>query len=157
MTEIVPVAIVMPLLKVDDDGIEILMQLRETPGKLEGSWEFPGGKIEGEESPFAAAQREFAEEVGVDIKDGNMDIFNIYPFDYGDVKVTLFTYLLYLNGDNLSLSIEKKLKKVRINFGQEMIHFDMKLPEANLKIISDLLSYIEKQKAEKTWEKLWEM
>jgi len=43
-----------------------LVQERPNTGLLPGLWEFPGGKIEGGESPESAARRELNEETGLD-------------------------------------------------------------------------------------------
>jgi mutator protein MutT len=155
MTHIVPVSVVIPLVKVDANGIEILFQKRITTGILDGTWEFPGGKIEGEETPVDAARREFLEEVGVSIEDEKVDIFNIYPFDYDNLSVSLFAYIVYFRGDNTRL--ENKLKKVRVEYDQNIKDLKMELPPANYKILSDLLVYIKEQKESGDWEKLWEM
>lgn len=41
---------------------------RRAPGKsFEGYWEFPGGKIEGDEEPASALARELREELGVNL------------------------------------------------------------------------------------------
>ena len=45
----------------DADG-RILMTSRPSPKVYAGWWEFPGGKIEENESPFEALQRELQEE-----------------------------------------------------------------------------------------------
>lgn len=155
MTHTLPVAIVIPLVMVDQDGIEILLQKRETTGILNGTWEFPGGKIESGETPVDAAKREFLEEVGMSIDNIDLNIFNLYPFEYESFKVNLFTYIAYsINGFN---KVESKLKRVRINFNQNIDNIEMELPPANYKILSDLLIYIKEQKISGDWEKLWEM
>ncbi|MDP1910006.1 MAG: (deoxy)nucleoside triphosphate pyrophosphohydrolase [Hyphomicrobium sp.] len=51
---------------VDADG-RVLMAQRPEGKSMAGLWEFPGGKVDGAETPEAALVRELAEELGVDI------------------------------------------------------------------------------------------
>ena len=46
----------------------LLAARRARPAALAGRWEFPGGKVEPEEDPAAAAVREIAEELGCRIE-----------------------------------------------------------------------------------------
>ena len=46
---------------------KILMQIRRAGAAHGGLWEFPGGKIETDESPISALIRELREELGVDV------------------------------------------------------------------------------------------
>lgn len=63
MTMISPLLVVAAAL-VDADG-RVLLQQRP-PGKaMAGLWEFPGGKVEGQETPEAALIRELEEELGI--------------------------------------------------------------------------------------------
>ena len=48
-------------------GDEVLLCKRSNKGSLPGVWSIPAGKIEDEESPSAAAKREFFEETNNDI------------------------------------------------------------------------------------------
>jgi len=50
-----------------DDHHRVLLSQRPTGGHLPGLWEFPGGKIEPDESPVDALARELDEELGVRI------------------------------------------------------------------------------------------
>jgi 8-oxo-dGTP diphosphatase len=44
---------------------------RSTPADLAGRWEFPGGKVEPDESPHDALRRELREELAVEIEIGD--------------------------------------------------------------------------------------
>ncbi len=46
---------------------EVLLAQRPSGKPYAGYWEFPGGKVEPEESVFDALRREFVEELGVEI------------------------------------------------------------------------------------------
>ena len=52
---------------VDTDG-RVLIAQRPKGKTLEGLWEFPGGKIDGDERPEDALIRELREELGVTVK-----------------------------------------------------------------------------------------
>lgn len=60
-----PPLLVVAAALVDADG-RVLLQQRPEGKSMAGLWEFPGGKIEPDESPEAALVRELKEELGVD-------------------------------------------------------------------------------------------
>jgi len=49
-----------------DSPTKVLAARRTKPEVLAGRWEFPGGKVEADESPQEALRRELREELGVD-------------------------------------------------------------------------------------------
>lgn len=54
------------------DG-ELVLACRRRAGLAAGGcWEFPGGKLEPDEEPVAALEREIAEELGVEIEVGDL-------------------------------------------------------------------------------------
>ncbi|OKL53144.1 hypothetical protein BSZ39_11065 [Bowdeniella nasicola] len=52
--------------------VELLCAQRSAPPALAGLWEFPGGKVQPGEEPCAAAVRELAEELGIDVELGEL-------------------------------------------------------------------------------------
>ena len=67
-------------------GNSVLLLKRSDKGDQEGVWAFPGGKLEGDESPEQAAVRESAEETG--FKSVNLE--QIDRSDNGEVQFTTF-------------------------------------------------------------------
>jgi 8-oxo-dGTP pyrophosphatase MutT (NUDIX family) len=56
-----------------DSGRVLLLQRATDPSDpASGTWEFPGGKLEPGETPLEAAKREWGEELGCDVPDGQI-------------------------------------------------------------------------------------
>lgn len=66
---------------------EQFLAARRIGGYLDGQWEFPGGKIKAEETPFKAAEREILEELEVNIV--ARDEVLVSRYEYPDKKVQL--------------------------------------------------------------------
>jgi len=62
-----PPAVVVGAALLDGAG-RVLAAQRAAPPQLADRWEFPGGKVEGEESETAALVRECREELGVEVE-----------------------------------------------------------------------------------------
>ena len=59
------------VVKAQDTGRVLLEQRALDPeDPAAGTWEFPGGHVESDEDPLAAAKREWTEETGVELPDG---------------------------------------------------------------------------------------
>lgn len=71
------------------DGLVLCAQ-RGLHGSLAGLWEFPGGKIEQDETPAAALEREIREELDCTIEVGSKITTTSYDYDFGVVNLTTF-------------------------------------------------------------------
>jgi 8-oxo-dGTP diphosphatase len=71
----------------------ILITERRCDGPFDGLWEFPGGKIDGAESPADALKRELAEELGIEITSAQpfMELHHEYPDRTVDLEFFLVT------------------------------------------------------------------
>lgn len=70
---------------------EVLACKRPQGKHLEGLWEFPGGKIEKDESPILALRREIREELGVELILSNP--LTPVVWDYPQRRIRLHPYL----------------------------------------------------------------
>lgn len=68
----------------------ILAARRKKGSHLEGHWEFPGGKIEPDESPEECLVRELAEEIGVRVRP--KEILEVVFHRYPEKSVVLLFY-----------------------------------------------------------------
>ena len=71
-------------------GDTVLLAKRPSDGLLGGLWEYPGGKVEGDETHEQALQRELQEELGVSIRVG--EHVGDYRHAYTHFRVTLHAY-----------------------------------------------------------------
>lgn len=137
LVSITPVSIVIPFRRLES-GVEIWMQVRESSDDLQGLLEFPGGKIESDEIPAAAAQRELAEETGFDVQELDLNLLKIYSHSYGDKTVNIYAFLLDVTDrddtdkDGLAPNGWYVLDtKWRDSYGKQ-------IPQANVNIFEDL-------------------
>jgi 8-oxo-dGTP diphosphatase len=72
---------------ISDGGGRWLVNCRPVGTPLAGSWEFPGGKVQAGEAPFAALKRELDEELGVELLEAEPLL--ALTHDYPDKRVRL--------------------------------------------------------------------
>jgi 8-oxo-dGTP diphosphatase len=70
-----------------DDTGRVLLAPRPAGKHLAGFWEFPGGKLEADETPLAALARELLEELGIHVRSAEALIR--LPWRYGDRELLL--------------------------------------------------------------------
>lgn len=82
-------------------------------GDFKGGWEFPGGKIEENETPEEALKREILEELNVHI---NVDKY-IYTveYDYPKFHLSMRCYICSLLDENIELIEHSAAKWLAIN------------------------------------------
>lgn len=70
----------------------MLVARRAGDQHLAGTWEFPGGKIAGDEEPAAAALRELREETGLTAE--SADALLVFVHDYPDRRLRFHAFLV---------------------------------------------------------------
>ena len=71
-------------------------------GDFKDGWEFPGGKIEPEETNQEALMREIKEELRADVEVG--ELLHTVDFDYPKFHLTMHCYLCSLESENITLT-----------------------------------------------------
>ena len=78
------------------DGGRVLICQRRAADRFGLKWEFPGGKVEAQETPEACLRRELAEELGIDAEIGPEVYRTDYRYPNGlSVRLLFFTVLRY--------------------------------------------------------------
>ena len=110
---------------------KVLLAQRNTEDEHYGQWEFPGGKINADESTQDALKREIKEELNIEVV--SSEVFDEFEFEYIQRKVNLIFHLV----TNFK-GAEKG------NEGQEILWVDIKnlhtinMLEANKSIIEKI-------------------
>ncbi|ELP54854.1 8-oxo-dGTP diphosphatase MutT [Microcystis aeruginosa NIES-298] len=114
-----------------DDRDLILIDRRLAKGLLGGFWEFPGGKIEGNETVQECIKREILEEIGIDIAVDSHLITIDHTYSHFRVNLQVYN-CRYLRGQARAIECEE-IRWVTI---QELDNYTF--PAANQEIIRAL-------------------
>jgi len=87
-----PLILVVAVALVDADG-RVLIAQRPEGKNMAGLWEFPGGKIEVDESPEDALIRELSEELGIAVKEACLAPFTFASHSYPDFHLLMPLYV----------------------------------------------------------------
>ncbi|NES85088.1 MAG: 8-oxo-dGTP diphosphatase MutT [Moorea sp. SIO2B7] len=118
----------------NDQGL-ILIDRRPADGLLGGLWEFPGGKIEPNETVQDCIKREILEELAIEIEVG--DHLITVNHAYSQFQITLFVhYCRYLGGEPQLIECDE----IRWVTLEEIDQFTF--PTANTQIIAALRQQI---------------
>ena len=101
-------------------------------GHLENKWEFPGGKLEPNETPEGCLKRELSEEFGIETKIGKLLATSIH--EYAHIKIKLMAYEVdYISGEFI-LNDHKEIKWVNT---EDLLIYDF--ASADIPIVKILL------------------
>lgn len=114
-----------------DDRDLILIDRRLAKGLLGGFWEFPGGKIEGNETVQECIKREILEEIGIEIAVDSHLITIDHTYSHFRVNLQVYN-CRYLSGQAQAIECEE-IRWVTI---QELDNYTF--PAANQEIIRAL-------------------
>ena len=110
---------------------QILIDRRLAKGEMAGLWEFPGGKIELNETVEECIKREISEELAIEVEVG--DCLVTIDRTYSNFEVTLFVHhCQYLSGEPQPIECEE----IRWVTLAEISNYTF--PEANTQIITIL-------------------
>lgn len=117
-----------------DDKILIAQRKKKTLRSyaLQGKWEFPGGKLEENESPEEGLRRELQEELNIDVKVGKFFTESIHS--YPNLKVDILAYTVEYVKGSLKLTSHSQVKWVKIS---ELSEYEF--VEADRPIVKKLL------------------
>jgi A/G-specific adenine glycosylase len=116
---------------IQDDQGRILIDRRRQEGLLGGLWEFPGGKVEPEETIEECIQREIREELGIEIEVGRHLITIDHTYTHFRVRLNVH-YCRHLSGEPRPIESDE----VRWVTLEEIEQYPF--PQANVQIISAL-------------------
>jgi len=114
--------------------LRLLISRRRQGEHLAGFWEFPGGKIEGGETPAAAAEREVLEEVGVVVHAEHERA--LITHEYADRVVCLHPVdCRFQSGE------AKAIEVAEVRWVRPSELSSLKFPPANATLIAELSSH----------------
>ena len=116
-------------------GTKILVTQRSENMKLPLKWEFPGGKLEKNESEEECIIREISEEISIDIE--IVEKLSNSVFDYGSIKINLIPFIANYKKGEIKLLEHKSYKLINKT---ELLDLDW--AEADLPIVEEFLKYV---------------
>ena len=119
-----------------EDDVYIWMQKRETLDELQGKLEFPGGKIEKDETPILAAIREVQEEVSVSLSDDELELATIFENKLVDKIINLYVFICHS-----SFKFQDTESSKWFPYGKKE-SFWLDIPPANQSFLDDIINNI---------------
>jgi 8-oxo-dGTP diphosphatase len=116
-------------------GNQVLVGQRPVGNTLAGQWEFPGGKIEKNETPEAALARELKEELAIDADIGKLKLASTHS--YGETGIVILFYeVLFWKGE------PKTVQHMELRWIEPEELRTLPIPEANRKIIERVIEVL---------------
>ncbi|ABN52715.1 MAG TPA: 8-oxo-dGTP diphosphatase MutT [Hungateiclostridium thermocellum] len=99
---------------------KVLITRRAPNENFAGGWEFPGGKIEADETPEECLARELKEELNITV---SVEGFcTEVPYDYDDISIDLIAYYCTIVDGEIQMSVHDKYKWVKI---EDLLNYDL--------------------------------
>lgn len=112
-------------------GDKVLVGQRPVGNTLAGHWEFPGGKIEKNESPEQALARELQEELGIEAEVGALKLASTHS--YGDTGIVILFYeVLFWKGE------PKNVHHMELRWISPGELSELSIPDANRRILDKI-------------------
>ncbi|HVK61477.1 MAG TPA: (deoxy)nucleoside triphosphate pyrophosphohydrolase [Bdellovibrionales bacterium] len=116
-------------------GDKVLVGQRPVGHTLAGHWEFPGGKIEKNESPEEALARELREELGIEATVGNLKLASSHT--YGETGIVILFYeVLFWKGE------PKTVHHMELRWIDPEELKTLNIPDANRKILDRIIALL---------------
>jgi len=131
-----PLILVVAAALVDADG-RVLIAQRPEGKNMAGLWEFPGGKIEADESPDEALIRELREELGIAVKQACLAPFTFASHSYPIFHLLMPLYVCRRWDGAVRAREGQKLTWVRANKLR-----DYPMPPADVPLIAHLAALL---------------
>ena len=112
------------------DG-RVLLVRRAQGQKLAGKWEFPGGKVEEGESLPKCLERELREELGIEVRAGEVIATSDYAYEHGLIRLVAM-HVEWLSGQ-LELRVHDQQAWLH---PEEMLSID--LAPADIPVVASL-------------------
>jgi 8-oxo-dGTP diphosphatase len=114
---------------------KILVGQRPVGHSLAGQWEFPGGKIERDESPEQALARELQEELAIEADIGMLKLASTHS--YSDTGIVILFYeVLFWKGE------PKTVHHMELRWVEPYELKNLRIPDANKKILDRIIDIL---------------
>jgi 8-oxo-dGTP diphosphatase len=91
---------------------KVMIARRNSQDRLAGKWEFPGGKVEENETPHECLRRELKEEFNIDVEVGDSLGVNIHHYPH--ISIELMAFRVYRTGGTITANEHAEYRWVPI-------------------------------------------
>lgn len=136
MTASKPLLVVAACALIDPDG-RVLVTQRPAGKPLAGLWEFPGGKVEADETPEACVIRELGEELGIRVSANCLAPLTFASHNYDEFHL-LMPLFVCRRWDGVAVAREEQ----RLRWVKPIELRSLTMPPADIPLISHLVDLL---------------